>query len=296
VAERGFFDDYPRFAETSKTGPSLNRINARHRVIIDGHREFFNGARVLDLASHDGRFTLAAIRAGAREVVGIEHDPELIERANDNFRELGVEPETYQFLCRDLFEGFDDLGRFDVVLCFGILYHVNDHLTLLSNIAAVEPSVVLIDTHVSAHEGAVIELRSPLGVSPPRPGSGIEGHPSRGALEALTSTLGWTGTYVDWAAAAKPDDEGIDDYLSGKRVTMVASCPPPIDEGVRNNAVTLVFQNQQDPQWQWLAITSVSEQFGINAQALRMWVRRAERKGRGPRSPAGGGGGRPDET
>ena len=83
MPERGFFDDYPQFAETSKTGRSLHRINARHRVIIESQRASFQGARVLDVASHDGRFSFAALRAGAREAVGIEHDRELVERATD---------------------------------------------------------------------------------------------------------------------------------------------------------------------------------------------------------------------
>ena len=284
MASSGFFDAYPRFAETSKTGPSLARLSARHRVLILDREPLFRGARVLDVASHDGRFSFAALRAGAREVVGVEHDPELVDRATANLEAYGEDSDSFRFVCRDLFEGFDDLGRFDVVLCFGILYHVNDHLHLLSSIAAVEPGTVIIDSHVSDREGAVIELRSPLGVSPPEPGSAIEGHPSRAALEAMTSTLGWSGTFVDWNETALPHDDGIDDYLTGRRATYVCVCPPPIDPEVRHLAVNLVFDNQKEPRWQWMAITGIAEHFGINPQALRMWVRKYEREGRGPKT------------
>lgn len=286
VPEPRFFDAFPRFADTSKTGPSLERLNARYRVLLEDHRALFEGARVLDLASHDGRFSFAALHTGVAEVVGIEHDRELVEAANANFAAYDVDPSRFRFVCRDLFEGFDDLGRFDVVLCFGILYHVNDHLHLLSNIAAVEPKTVLIDTHISALGGAVIELRSPLGASPPEPGNAIEGYPSRGAIEALTTNLGWSPHFIDWSAVARQDDEGIHDYLSGKRVSVVATCPDPIDPAVRETAIQLVFDNQNEPRWQWLAITGISEHYGINPQALRMWVRKAEREGRGPRPEA----------
>jgi SAM-dependent methyltransferase len=282
MSRPGFFDAFPRFVETSKTGRSIERLNARHRVLVERNRALFSGAAVLDLASHDGRFSFAALHAGAERVVGIEHDPELVKRAHENFEEYGIDSSRFRFECRDLYPPFDDLGRFDLVLCFGILYHINDHLTFLSNIAAVEPAHVLIDTHASRHDGAVIELRSPLGASPPPPGSGLEGRPSRGALDALTSTLGWEGRYVDWDIEARPDDGGIDDYLSGTRVSMVATCPDRIDEDVRRQAVALVFAHQTEPRWQWMAVKGISEHFGISPQSLRMWVRKAEREGRGP--------------
>jgi SAM-dependent methyltransferase len=235
---------------------------------------------VLDVASHDGRFSLGALLTGAREVVGVDHDPQLVAAATAHFEHQGIDPAGYRFECRDLFTSFLDLGHFDVVLCFGILYHVNDHLHLLSNIAELEPRTVIIDGHVSSHDAAVIELRTPLGESPPPPGSQLEGWPSPAAIEALTATLGWAGDWIDWRAVAGPDDEGIGDYLSGKRRSFVATCPDPIPEETRELAVGLVFEAQQEPRFQWHAITGISRHFGINPQALRVWVRKAEREGR----------------
>jgi SAM-dependent methyltransferase len=275
-----FFDSFPEFGETSKTGPSLARINARYRVLLHDHRALLDGARVLDLASHDGRFSLAALLTGAREVVGIEHDTQLVEAAAAHFERHGIEASRYRFVRRDLFESFMDLGHFDVVFCFGILYHVNDHLHLLSNIAEVEPRTVLIDGHVSDLPGAAIELRTPLGESPPPPGTQLEGWPTRLAVEALTSTLGWSGRWIDWPALARPDDDGIGDYLSGKRASYVATCPDPIPPETRELAVSLVFEAQQEPRFQWQAIAGIAKHFEINPQALRVWVRKAERDAR----------------
>jgi SAM-dependent methyltransferase len=271
-----FFDAHPRFLETSKTGPALARLNARYKVLLRENRHLIDGARVLDVASHDGRFSFAALRTGATEVVGIEHDPELVRHAVSHMQAYGIDPARYRFECRDLFRGFADLGTFDVVLCFGILYHVNDHLHLLSSIAEVEPKVVLIDSHVSQLDGAVIELRSPLGQSPPQPGNQLEGHPTRAALDALISSLGWCGRYLDWSAMAGTD--GLQDYQEGRRVSLLATCPDRIPEDVRRQAVDLVFEFQREPRWQWMAIRGVSEHFGLNPQALRMWVRKAERE------------------
>jgi SAM-dependent methyltransferase len=276
VDSNRFFDAYPRFGESSKTGPSLARLNARYKVLLHENRHLIEGARVLDVASHDGRFSFAALQTGASEVLGIDHDPELVRHAASHMQAYGIDPARYQFECRDLFPGFADLGQFDVVLCFGILYHVNDHLHLLSNIAEVEPRVVLIDSHVSQLDGAVIELRSPLGQSPPEPGNQIEGYPSRAALDALTSSLGWSCQYLDWGPMAGSD--GVPDYREGRRVSLVATCPDRIPEDIRRLAVDLVFEHQREPRWQWMAIRGISEHFGINPQALRMWVRKAERE------------------
>jgi SAM-dependent methyltransferase len=258
-----FYDSFPAFGETSKTGPSLARLNARYRVLLHENRALFEGARVLDLASHDGRFSLAALHTGAREVVGID-------------------PSRYRFVRRDLFTSFLDLGHFDVVLCFGILYHVNDHFHLLSNIAEVEPKTVLIDSNVSKRDGAVIELQTPRGETPPPPGAQVEGYPTPAAIEALTSSLGWTGRWIDWQTAARPDDDGIGGYLTGRRMSYVATCPDPIPPETRDLAVSLVFDAQQEPRFQWQAVTGIAEHFGINPQALRMWVRKAERDGLQP--------------
>jgi predicted RNA methylase len=79
-----FFDDHPRFAQTSKTGPSLHRLNARYTGLIHHHRHLIEGATVLDLASHDGRFSFAALSAGAARVIGVEVDGDLVDKAEAN--------------------------------------------------------------------------------------------------------------------------------------------------------------------------------------------------------------------
>ena len=67
-----FFDAFPRFYETSQTGDPRERINLRYEAIFAHNADVFQGARVLDIASHDGRWSLAALRTGAAEVIGIE--------------------------------------------------------------------------------------------------------------------------------------------------------------------------------------------------------------------------------
>ena len=52
---------------------------------------------------------------------------------------------------------------------------------------------------------------------------------------------------------------------------------------VRERAVRLVFENQDQHSSQWAAINSVAEKIGCTYETLRCWVRQAERD-RGERS------------
>jgi predicted RNA methylase len=274
-----FFDSFPRFISTSATGPWRERLNARYVGLIHANRQLLDGARVLDLASHDGRFSFAALQNGASRVVGIELDPIVRREAFTNMEHYGVPRADYEFVAGDIFDQIELVEPFDVVFCFGILYHITDHMQLLSQIAAREPQQVIIDTHTSRLEGAVIELRNAFGKSPPPPGSYIEGRPTRAALEAMLSSFGWTFEYLDWSELPGPEAEHLDDYRSGKRVSLVVRCNgATVSADARRRAVQLVVDSAPDRRARAAAIADVAPRFGMTPQALRFWVRRAERQ------------------
>jgi len=287
VDPRHFFDAFPRFVETSETGPWLERLNARYVALIHENRALLEGARVLDLASHDGRFTFAALRNGAAHVIGIEHDARLVQAATANLAAYDVPRECYDFVSGDLFECIRAAGPCDVVFVFGILYHVNDHMRLLTEIAELDARTVVIDTMVSTRKDAVIELRAPIVGAPPPPGSQLEGWPTRAALEAMWSSLGWTWEYFDWRASGMAGHPKLDDYAGGRRLTAVVSSEyADVPAPTRAEAVAAVFARQRDLPTQWLTIMEVAGELGITPQALRTWVRKAERQG-GIASPRG---------
>ena len=51
---------------------------------------------------------------------------------------------------------------------------------------------------------------------------------------------------------------------------------PPYPPEVRERAVRMVFEHQDDYSSQWKAIESIAAKLSINHETLRQWVRRAE--------------------
>jgi hypothetical protein len=276
--QRPFFERFDRFVETSGTGHDVHRLNARYEVLINANAGLLRDARVLDLASHDGRFSFAALQNGARHVVGIEHDDLIVEKCLTNFASYGVPQDDYEFVVGDVFEYLRSAERVDVVFCFGLLYHIHDHMMLLTLIAELQPRALIVDTNITMREAAVIELRNPVRGHPPVLGSELEGYPSRAALDAMLASFGWTYEYFDWPNAALAEDSSMQDYRAGRRVTAVVDCcRSALDDDAQARAVEAVLARRRTLDTQWLTIKYVASEHGMSPQFLRTLVRRAER-------------------
>jgi len=203
----GFFDflrDNPRY---SGTPGGVKRLNKRYRFLVRPYVDELAGASVLDLASHDGRWSYALSSAGAREVVGVEFRQELIDQfasypAGEAKDRVGfVQGDVYEVLPRLAAEG----RRFDVVAVYGLLYHVMDHYGLLKQIARFEPRLVIIDSEFYMTPDPVIRVIREttdhhLHSIEHVPGQVIAPAlvPSRSALEVMASTLGYGVEWADW--------------------------------------------------------------------------------------------------
>lgn len=246
----GFFDGFARFYKTSQTSPFPDRLNSRHRAIMERNAERFKGKRVLDIASHDGRWSFAALQAGAAHVTGIEPRQELIDNAAETFREYGIEPSRFEFLRGDVFDQIKG-KKFDVVLCLGFYYHTIRHAELLDLIERTGAEFIVIDTEVtpSSEEGADptngdprIVYQNPYSVqmildqvddqqmawtdSLTRNGFTIVGRPSRQAVKFMAKHFGYETVTFNWAEyfAAHPEAKSsMVDYAEGWRDTFFCS-------------------------------------------------------------------------
>ena len=105
--------------------------------------------RILDLACLEGMFAVEFARLGAN-VVGIEGREANLAKARFAKEILSLENlQFYQDDVRNLSK--EKYGRFDVVLCLGILYHLNppDIFHFVERMAEVCERFAIIDTHVS---------------------------------------------------------------------------------------------------------------------------------------------------
>ncbi|MGH3038867.1 MAG: class I SAM-dependent methyltransferase [Gaiellaceae bacterium] len=228
---RMFFDEFPRFYETSETAAGRGRLNLRYEAIFAENRDIFAGARVLDIGSHDGRWSVAALKTGAAEVVGIEARDELVQLAGENLKRYAGNDARYRFIAGDVFE---ILGRepleVDLVLCLGYLYHTLRYNELVHGIRSLHPRHVIVDSKVVRRKKAVVRLRRDLNDRQRNAvadtysygDATLVGWPSARAVEILMKAYGFELERVsDWGSLLRdnPQLHGVEDYATRKRVT-----------------------------------------------------------------------------
>ena len=247
----GFFHQFDAFLATSQTSANADRLNARFAAIVEHSRTALAGKRVLDIASHDGRWSFAALQAGCSHVVGIEPRADLVRNARATFVRYGVASDRYEFLQADAFDALRPANvKVDTVLCLGFFYHTVRHVELVDLISRTGAQCVIIDTEIVPRaqttdwetiapddrrvfgNGLAIELfKEPvdhesmaLGDSATRDGRAIVGRPSREALFFIMQHFGFEVEEYVWPTLLRslsPDcvRQGLMDYSQGWRST-----------------------------------------------------------------------------
>jgi len=231
-----FFDRFPRFYDTSQTGRTPTRLNLRHEVLIADNASLFPSRRVLDIASHDGRWSFAALQAGASYVLGIEGREDLVHSAFANFAHYQVPRERYDFAVGDVHRHLQDIRiPFDVVLCFGFFYHTPFHIQLLLDFARLAREHLIMDTVVANSPDPIVQF-SIDDVSSPMNSIDylhqgrqkvVVGFPSIAMLRLVLDHLGFNVRLLDWHSRGIQDWSEIDEYRTRKRISLLASKRSP---------------------------------------------------------------------
>lgn len=128
-----------------------DEVKARRilQVVSDNANRPLKELRILDLASHEGLYSIELAQHGAT-VVGIEGREANLEKAQ--FAKKVLSLSNLDFFLDDVRNlSQEKYGEFDVVLCLGILYHLDapDVFIFLERIAEVCRHFTVIDTHIS---------------------------------------------------------------------------------------------------------------------------------------------------
>jgi len=232
-----FFDF---LADLGYEPPNVGRMNLRHRHIIEPHLQDLEGARVLDLGAHDGRWAHALAGAGAASVLGIEGRAELIEKYAEY-------PETYrervELIQGDFIVEMDRLiteGRtFDVIACLGVYYHTMQHYRMLLQMAALKPKLIVIDSLFEPGNRAVVLLTSELTSKRLNSIAQTEGQEkapvgrvSIPALQMMSNSISFDLETVPWQVAVAERKPVMDYYAQGtdpirRTVTLRPSAAAP---------------------------------------------------------------------
>lgn len=246
-----FFEKDSVFFESSKTSAPPNRLNNRGYFLIHKNKHLFENKKILDLASHDGRFSYQCIKANCRFVLGIEFKKHLIENAKKNFSKLKIPKSKFKFVQGDALEQISKLPdkSFDVVLCLGFFYHCIYHLPLLKEMKRVARDCLILDTNIVLVPTRLDKFFWLFGKLCPRAirilrtngvmavmfdggkeGSaansvfnGLVGVPNKEALEMMLRAAGFSFEYLD----TKPFNNNWQDlrgYKNGSRVSLI--CRP----------------------------------------------------------------------
>ena len=223
-------------------GPNLPWVHSTRAEMIEGPvREALEmagpDATALDLACCEGWFSHRLLEWGARRVVGVDVRESNIRRAELVRDHFGIEPERLSFRRADVFElDPDELGRFDVVLVLGLVYHLEDPAGALRRARALTRSLCAIESQLTrqsrpivygggspdaflqaqASFAAVVEADAE--VNPLASVTGVMSLvPNRAALEMIARVAGFRHVrYLDASPHHDPQ------YLRGDRGVVVA--------------------------------------------------------------------------
>jgi SAM-dependent methyltransferase len=161
---RGIDEEEARMTRNDRRPSQPSRQTASHWTLWQLPDDL-SGRSFLDVGCWEGHRCADAVMRGASEVVGVDLCVSPTLRTN-------VERHGFDFLQLDvLSEKFLELDRYDVVLCAGLLYHVENPMSLCFRLRKCARELLVLETAV--HE---IEEDRPLLLF--HPGDDLGGNPS----------------------------------------------------------------------------------------------------------------------
>jgi len=106
-----------------------------------------NGLTAIDLGSKEGYNSFDLIECGASRVLGLEARESFLQEAEETRKQLGYDNVSFQQADVRKIDEFG-FGRFDLCLCSGLLYHMQNPFNLLKRMRNICRYIAL-ETHVA---------------------------------------------------------------------------------------------------------------------------------------------------
>lgn len=190
------------------------------------------GKRVLDLGCNAGFWSLMAVQSGCDYVLGIDGRQMHIDQADFVFEANGVEEKRFEFVRGNIFDfDFAPYGSFDIVLCLGLLYHINKQVALLELIDGLNDDILVMDTDLSVLPGSYLRVKFE-DVENPRHASENElvMVPTRRAVLDMVAGFGYSAValkpqFSSYAASRKYRQGRRRAFLCAKQTPLRVSVP-----------------------------------------------------------------------
>jgi tRNA (mo5U34)-methyltransferase len=113
--------------------------------------------RVIDLACNEGWFSHRMLEWGAAYVLGVDVRPQLIRRAQLVRDHFGIPSERMELRCADVFDlSAAELGSFDVVLCLGLVYHLENPVGAIRIARRVTRGICVIESQLTRQTAPIV--------------------------------------------------------------------------------------------------------------------------------------------
>ena len=126
---------------------------AKEKLPYYGLPQDLTGKRVLDIGCAEGFFSFEAEKRGAREVIAIDSFPDSVRRFNITKAARKLNASAFLMNVYDLDP--KRLGTFDLVLFYGVFYHLKHPQFALERILSVCTGDLLFQTHIEEHPDLV---------------------------------------------------------------------------------------------------------------------------------------------
>jgi SAM-dependent methyltransferase len=112
-------------------------------LFFPGKKEERKKLRVVDLGCLEGGYAVEFAKLGF-DTLGIDAREENIQKCNFVKSDLGL---TNLNFAKDDVRNLANYGKFDIVLCYGLLYHLNDPFAFLKTISNCTNKLLFLNTH-----------------------------------------------------------------------------------------------------------------------------------------------------